>query len=96
MRRLEPRAILSACTPMSWGYTRGMPKVSIYLPDPLYDAVREHKIPVSVVAQQALEEAVRRRVNAEWIARVHARKPRTRVRIDTALVLDEVRSEFGT
>ncbi|MQA86190.1 MAG: hypothetical protein GEV03_16540 [Streptosporangiales bacterium] len=73
-----------------------MPKVSIYLPDPLYDAVRKHDIPVSAVTQQALEEAVRHRVNAEWIARVRSREPRVHSRVDTSALLDEVRTEFGT
>lgn len=37
-----------------------MPKVNVYLPDELADAVRSTGVPVSVVCQQALEHAVRR------------------------------------
>jgi ATP-dependent Clp protease ATP-binding subunit ClpC len=37
-----------------------MPKVNVYLPDDLADAVRESGIPVSAVCQRALEEAVGR------------------------------------
>jgi post-segregation antitoxin (ccd killing protein) len=73
-----------------------MPKVSIYLPDPLYDAVRKHDIAVSAVTQQALEAEVRRQANAEWVQRVRARQPRVDRRIDTSALLDDVREEFGT
>jgi ATP-dependent Clp protease ATP-binding subunit ClpA len=37
-----------------------MPKINVYLPDDLADAVREAGIPVSVVCQRALDQAVRR------------------------------------
>jgi len=37
-----------------------MPKINVYLPDDLADAVREAGIPVSAVCQRALEQAVRR------------------------------------
>ena len=37
-----------------------MPKINVYLPDDLAEAVRETGIPVSAVCQQALEQAVRR------------------------------------
>ncbi|MDG4766188.1 Clp protease N-terminal domain-containing protein [Solwaraspora sp. WMMD406] len=37
-----------------------MPKINVYLPDDLADAVRDTGIPVSAVCQQALEQAVRR------------------------------------
>lgn len=72
-----------------------MPKISVYLPDQLYDAVREHDIPVSAVTQQALEEALRRQVNAEWVERARSREPRIQGRFDTAALIDEVRDEFG-
>jgi ATP-dependent Clp protease ATP-binding subunit ClpC len=36
-----------------------MPKVNVYLPDDLADAVRETGVPVSKVCQRALEQAVR-------------------------------------
>jgi ATP-dependent Clp protease ATP-binding subunit ClpC len=37
-----------------------VPKINVYLPDDLADAVRRAQVPVSAVCQQALEEAVRR------------------------------------
>jgi ATP-dependent Clp protease ATP-binding subunit ClpC len=37
-----------------------MPKINVYLPDELADAVREAGVPVSAVCQRALEQAVRR------------------------------------
>lgn len=78
-----------------WGYIGGMPKVSIYLPDDLYAEVREQGIPMSSVAQRALEDALRAGKNAAWIARAAQRPLRTARVIDTAALLDEVREEFG-
>jgi ATP-dependent Clp protease ATP-binding subunit ClpA len=37
-----------------------MPKINVYLPDDLADAVREADVPVSAICQRALEQAVRR------------------------------------
>ncbi|GAA3335091.1 hypothetical protein GCM10020358_01970 [Amorphoplanes nipponensis] len=37
-----------------------MPKINVYLPDDLAEAVRDSGLPVSAVCQRALEEAVRR------------------------------------
>jgi ATP-dependent Clp protease ATP-binding subunit ClpA len=37
-----------------------MPKINVYLPDDLADAVRDAGIPVSPICQRALEQAVRR------------------------------------
>lgn len=37
-----------------------MPKINVYLPDDLADAVRDAGIPVSAICQRALEQAVRR------------------------------------
>ncbi|WP_433791057.1 hypothetical protein [Actinoplanes sp. CA-252034] len=37
-----------------------MPKINVYLPDDLADAVRETGLPVSPICQRALEHAVRR------------------------------------
>jgi ATP-dependent Clp protease ATP-binding subunit ClpA len=37
-----------------------MPKVNVYLPDDLADAVRDARLPVSAICQRALELAVRR------------------------------------
>lgn len=40
--------------------TDGMPKINVYLPDDLADAVRDTGVPVSAICQRALEQAVRR------------------------------------
>ncbi|GAB2924662.1 hypothetical protein GCM10027280_09780 [Micromonospora polyrhachis] len=37
-----------------------MPKINVYLPDELAEAVRESGVPVSAICQRALEQAVRR------------------------------------
>jgi ATP-dependent Clp protease ATP-binding subunit ClpC len=37
-----------------------MPKINVYLPDDLAEAVRESGLPVSAICQRALDEAVRR------------------------------------
>jgi ATP-dependent Clp protease ATP-binding subunit ClpC len=37
-----------------------MPKINVYLPDELADAVKEAGVPVSAICQRALEQAVRR------------------------------------
>ena len=36
-----------------------MPKINVYLPDELADAVRDAQVPVSAICQTALEHAVR-------------------------------------
>ncbi|WP_030440131.1 Clp protease N-terminal domain-containing protein [Actinoplanes subtropicus] len=37
-----------------------MPKINVYLPDDLADAVRDAELPVSAICQRALEQAIRR------------------------------------
>lgn len=37
-----------------------MPKINVYLPDELADAVRDTGVPISAICQRALEQAVRR------------------------------------
>src|SRR3954447_16483701 len=37
-----------------------MPKINVYLPDDLADAVRDAELPVSAICQRALAQAVRR------------------------------------
>jgi ATP-dependent Clp protease ATP-binding subunit ClpA len=44
-----------------------MPKVNVYLPDDLADAVRDAGVPVSAICQRALEQAVRRVTAARQI-----------------------------
>lgn len=72
-----------------------MPKVNIYLPDDLYRDARAHDLPLSSVAQRAIEEALAGARTGEWVARVRGRPARCRSRVDTAALLDEVREDFG-
>jgi post-segregation antitoxin (ccd killing protein) len=72
-----------------------MPKVSVYLPDELYRAAQERKLPLSALTQEAVERAIRSSDRKEWVARMRSRAPLTDVDIDTEAVLDEVREEFG-
>ena len=73
-----------------------MPKVSVYLPEELYRAAQERKLPLSALTQAAVEQALRTSDLEEWVSRVRARPRRCGTRIDTAALLDEVREEFGT
>jgi hypothetical protein len=74
-----------------------MPKVSVYLPDELYREAKEHGLPISALAQQAVEAALRRASTDEWVARMRARPaPETpRPPFDISELMDEVRDEFG-
>lgn len=72
-----------------------MPKISIYLSDDLYREAKARELPLSALAQEAIERAVdAARVDA-WVERVRSRPPRMSRRIDTAALMDEVREEFG-
>ena len=72
----------------------GMPRLSIYVADELYEAVRSHGIAVSAVAQAALQAEVARRANDAWVDRAR-RHPVRESPIDTTGVMTEVRDEFG-
>lgn len=78
-----------------WGYTRGMPKVSIYVPDELYQEARAHELPLSSLTQQAIEQALATARTNEWVAKVRNRPARHRSRVDTPALLESVREEFG-
>ncbi|MEH1017642.1 Clp protease N-terminal domain-containing protein [Micromonospora sp. CPCC 206060] len=86
---------------LQWGYlccgereNTTMPKINIYLPDELADAIRDTGLPVSAICQRALEQAVRR-VTAIRETTVHdltdddlaTRLPRFTARTRTALRL---------
>jgi post-segregation antitoxin (ccd killing protein) len=73
-----------------------VPKVSVYLPDELYRKARERDLPLSALAQQAIEQALRRASLDEWIAHERSRPRRTTHAIDTSRLMEEVRDEFGT
>ena len=71
-----------------------MPKVSIYIPDEMYDEVRRRDLPLSAVAQRAFAEAIRAGRNADWIATARRRPGRTSA-IGTEELMAEVDEEFG-
>ena len=81
-------------TPAGWGYLGGIPKVSIYLPDDLYQQARAHELPLSSLAQQAIENALAAALTEEWVTRVRARPPRHDRVLNTSAVLDAVDEEF--
>ncbi|MGH3926790.1 MAG: type II toxin-antitoxin system CcdA family antitoxin [Pseudonocardiaceae bacterium] len=69
--------------------------MSIYLPDALYREAQARKLPLSALAQQAIESALRASDRQNWVAHVRSRPRRCHTVIDTALLLTEVRAEFG-
>ena len=73
-----------------------MPKVSVYLSDDLYARAKAQSLPISSLAQKAIESALRRDSNAEWIERMRARPALTVRPYDISDLMDEVRDEFGT
>jgi post-segregation antitoxin (ccd killing protein) len=72
-----------------------MPKVSIYLPDETYRRAKDRGLPLSALAQEAVENALRVSDRITWVTRVRDRTDRTSDLVDTAALLDEVRQEFG-
>lgn len=72
-----------------------MPKVSIYLPDRLYQQARARALPLSSLTQQAIERALAGAQTNEWVARVRARPPRAHRAIDTSGLVEAAREEFG-
>jgi post-segregation antitoxin (ccd killing protein) len=71
-------------------------EVSIYLPDDLYRRALARGLPLSELLQEAVERALRRAETREWVAQMRARPRRCTAVVDTAALIDEVRSEFGT
>lgn len=69
---------------------RRMPRMQVYLPDELFAAVKERKLPASELLQEAVEAELRRqRLNeqadaylAELVAEVGEPSPRERARAD--------------
>lgn len=81
----------------SWGYGGGMPKVSVYLPDELYQRARQRGLSLSAVTQQALVQALQSEANAEWVARARdrARRHADEPSVDMTALMGEVRADFG-
>jgi post-segregation antitoxin (ccd killing protein) len=75
-----------------------MPKVSVYLPDELYDEVRSRNLPLSAITQRAVEQAVRVESVNEWVAEARSRPRRVQHPVSDARmaeIWDEVDEEFG-
>lgn len=74
-----------------------MPKVSVYLPDELYQQARARGLSLSAVTQQALVQALASDANAAWVARARQRAERQadRTPVDMTALMDEVREDFG-
>lgn len=72
-----------------------MPKVNVYLPDDLYRRAKEQALPLSALAQRAIESALAQNDLQAWIRKLQDR-PRRVVEVDSAALLREVRDEFGT
>lgn len=73
-----------------------MPKVSVYLPDELYRSARDHGLPISTLAQRAIEAALQSQATDGWVNRVRSRPRRYFSEVDSAAVVDGVREDFGT
>jgi len=73
-----------------------MPKVSVYLPDDLYRRAKEHDLPISKLAQEAITDALDGKPNEAWLHRMRERLPGKARAFDTSALMDEVREEFGT
>jgi post-segregation antitoxin (ccd killing protein) len=72
-----------------------MPKVSVYLPDELYRAARDEDLPISALAQRAIEQALRESRTDKWVDAVRGRPPRVTNKIDTSSAVAAARDEFG-
>lgn len=71
-----------------------MPKVSIYLPDSMYDELRRRELPISQLAQRAFAAALNDDANATWIARARKRPTRP-TSVSTEDLMDAVDDKFG-
>jgi hypothetical protein len=72
-----------------------MPKVSVYLPEALYRAAQAENLPISALAQRAIEDELRVAATNRWIASTRTRPPREVGDFDMSKLMDEVRSELG-
>lgn len=71
-----------------------MPKITIYVPDAMYDQLRARGLPISQVAQRAFSEALDGDANAAWVAAARAR-PLHETTISSEALMAEVDEEFG-
>ena len=61
----------------------------------MYRKARERDLPLSALAQEAIEQALRRASLDESIAHERSRPRRTTHVVDTSRIMQEVRDEFG-
>lgn len=73
-----------------------MPMVSIYLSDDLYARARARSLPIAALAQEAIESALRRGSNDEWVERMRNRPPLATREFDMSDLMDEVKGEWPT
>jgi post-segregation antitoxin (ccd killing protein) len=73
-----------------------MPKVSVYLSDELYAAVRSRGLSLSSLTRSAVQQALADSGRQEWIARMAAVPRAGGPAVDTGRLLAEVREEFGS
>jgi post-segregation antitoxin (ccd killing protein) len=71
-----------------------MPKLSIYVPDSMYDELRRRQLPISQLAQRAFAAALNDDANATWIAQARKRRARP-ASVSTEDLMDAVEDEFG-
>jgi len=71
-----------------------MPKVSVYLPDDLAAEVRRRGLPLSSLAQEAVQAAIRDEDTAAWVARIRDRGPVVSGDVDLAALMAAVRDEL--
>ncbi|HEY3736637.1 MAG TPA: hypothetical protein VGL26_04275 [Jatrophihabitans sp.] len=71
-----------------------MPKISIYVPDAMYDELRRRHLPASQIAQAAFSKALAENANAAWIERMLARPINDRITTSTEDLMDAVDEEF--
>lgn len=71
-----------------------MPKVSVYVPDAMYDELRARNLPISKLAQDAFARALESGANQEWVRRARSRPLRT-TGLATEDLMAEVDTDFG-
>lgn len=67
----------------------------MYLPDDLYRQVRERHLRLSALAQEAVEQALRRASLDDWIRQLRPLPRQTRNPVDTSALMDAVGDEFS-
>ena len=69
--------------------------MTVYLPDELYRQAREEQLPISALAQSAIEKALHEGSTRRWAEEVRHRPPLVKRRVDIEALMDDVRDELG-